>query len=104
MFHDIFDAEILQGDTVADPQHVENGELKRFDIVIANPPFSENYSDIKNHRDRFHFWMPKKKKADFMFVQHMVSVLKDDGRMAVVMPHGVLFRGSEEKKYAPMAC
>jgi type I restriction enzyme M protein len=97
LFHDIFDAEILQGDTVADPQHVDNGELKRFDIVIANPPFSENYSDIKNHRDRFHFWMPKKKKADFMFVQHMVSVLKDDGRMAVVMPHGVLFRGSEEK-------
>lgn len=97
LFHDIFDAEILQGDTIADPQHVDQGELKRFDIVIANPPFSENYSDIKNHRDRFHFWMPKKKKADFMFVQHMISVLKDDGRMAVVMPHGVLFRGSEER-------
>lgn len=97
LFHDIFDAEILQGDTIADPQHVDQGELKRFDIVIANPPFSENYSDIKNHRERFHFWMPKKKKADFMFVQHMVSVLKDNGRMAVVMPHGVLFRGSEEK-------
>tara|TARA_R110002050_G_scaffold195593_1_gene330441 strand:- start:38344 stop:40341 length:1998 start_codon:yes stop_codon:yes gene_type:complete len=97
LFHDIFDAEILQGDTVANPLHVENGELKRFDIVIANPPFSANYSDIKNFRDRFHYWMPKKKKADFMFVQHMVSVLKDNGRMAVVMPHGVLFRGSEEK-------
>jgi type I restriction enzyme M protein len=97
LFHDIFDAEILQGDTLAEPQHVDQGELKRFDIVLANPPFSENYSDIKNHRERFHFWMPKKKKADFMFVQHMVSVLKDDGRMAVVMPHGVLFRGSEEK-------
>lgn len=97
LFHDIFDAEILQGDTIADPQHVDQGELKRFDMVIANPPFSANYSDIKNHRDRFHYWMPKKKKADFMFVQHMVSVLKDNGRMAVVMPHGVLFRGSEEK-------
>jgi len=97
LFHDIFDASILQGDTIANPQHVENGELKRFDIVIANPPFSANYSDIKNFRDRFHYWMPKKKKADFMFVQHMVSVLKDNGRMAVVMPHGVLFRGSEEK-------
>lgn len=97
LFHDIFDATILQGDTIANPQHIENGELKRFDIVIANPPFSANYSDIKNHRDRFHYWMPKKKKADFMFVQHMVSVLKDNGRMAVVMPHGVLFRGSEEK-------
>jgi type I restriction enzyme M protein len=97
LFHDIFDAEILQGDTIANPLHVEDGELKRFDIVIANPPFSANYSDIKNFRDRFHYWMPKKKKADFMFVQHMVSVLKDNGRMAVVMPHGVLFRGSEEK-------
>ncbi|MFT5250016.1 MAG: type I restriction enzyme M protein, partial [bacterium] len=97
LFHDIFDAEILQGDTIANPLHVENGELKRFDIVIANPPFSANYSDIKNFRDRFHYWMPKKKKADFMFVQHMASVLKDNGRMAVVMPHGVLFRGSEEK-------
>lgn len=97
LFHDIFDAEILQGDTIANPLHIENGELKRFDIVIANPPFSANYSDIKNFRDRFHHWMPKKKKADFMFVQHMISVLKDNGRMAVVMPHGVLFRGSEEK-------
>jgi type I restriction enzyme M protein len=97
LFHDIFDAKILQGDTIADPLHVDQGELNRFDIVIANPPFSANYSDIKKHRDRFNFWMPKKKKADFMFVQHMISVLKNDGRMAVVMPHGVLFRGSEEK-------
>lgn len=97
LFHDIFDAKIYQGDTLADPQHVDQGELMRFDMVIANPPFSANYSDIKEHRDRFQYWMPKKKKADFMFVQHMVSVLKDNGRMAVVMPHGVLFRGSEEK-------
>jgi type I restriction enzyme M protein len=97
LFHDIYDAEILQGDTLADPQHIDQGELKRYDIVIANPPFSANYSDIKNFRDRFHYWMPKKKKADFMFVQHMVSVLKDNGRMAVVMPHGILFRASEEK-------
>lgn len=97
LFHDIYASEILQGDTIADPQHIANGELKSFDIVIANPPFSNNYSDIKNFRDRFHYWMPKKKKADFMFVQHMISVLKGNGRMAVVMPHGVLFRGSEEK-------
>ena len=97
LFHDIYDTDILQGDTVADPQHVDQGELKRFDIVIANPPFSENYSDIKHFRDRFQYWMPKKKKADFMFVQHMISVLKDNGRMAVIMPHGVLFRSSEEK-------
>lgn len=97
LFHDIFDAEILQGDTIADPQHKENGELKSFDIVIANPPFSADYSDIKHFRERFQYWMPKKSKSDFMFVQHMISVLKGNGRMAVVMPHGVLFRGSEEK-------
>jgi type I restriction enzyme M protein len=97
LFHEIFDAKIEQGDTLMNPQHLEGGELKRFDIVIANPPFSQNYNDIKEHRERFRFWMPKKKKADFMFVQHMMSVLKDNGRMAVVMPHGVLFRGSEER-------
>lgn len=97
LFHDIYDAKILQGDTIGEPQHVDQGELKRFDIVIANPPFSNNYSDIKKFRDRFHFWTPQKKKADFMFVQHMISVLKDNGRMAVVMPHGVLFRGGEER-------
>jgi len=97
LFHDIFDADILNGDTLADPQHIDKGELMRFDIVIANPPFSQNYNSIPNFRDRYKFWMPKKKKADFMFVQHMISVLKNNGRMAVVMPHGVLFRGSEEK-------
>jgi type I restriction enzyme M protein len=99
LFHEIFDAEVEQGDTLDDPQHIENGELKRFDIVLANPPFSENYADITKHKDRFLLDMPKKKKADFMFVQHMVSVLKDSGRMAVVMPHGVLFRGGEERSY-----
>ena len=97
LFHDIYDAQILNGNTIADPQHIDQGELMRFDIVIANPPFSQNYGDIKNFRDRYKYWMPKKKKADFMFVQHMISVLKNNGRMAVVMPHGVLFRGSEEK-------
>jgi type I restriction enzyme M protein len=97
LFHDVYDADIRQGDTIADPQHYRNGELSRYKIVIANPPFSADYSDIKNYRDRFNFWMPKKSKADFMFVQHMISVLEDNGRMAVVMPHGVLFRGGEEK-------
>ncbi|MCF7791800.1 MAG: type I restriction-modification system subunit M [Victivallales bacterium] len=97
LFHSIYDSNILNEDTLAKPQHIENGELQRFDIVIANPPFSQNYGEIKEHRERYRFWMPKKKKADFMFVQHMISVLKNSGRMATVMPHGVLFRGSEEK-------
>ena len=98
LFHEIFDAQILQGDTILEPQHIDKGEIRTFDIVMANPPFSSDYGSIKNFRDRFTYWMPEKSKADFMFVQHMLSSLKADGRMAVVMPHGVLFRGSDEKK------
>lgn len=101
LLHDIPDADIRQEDTLRHPQHkTENNELKRFDRVLSNPPFSQNYS--KNGIDypgRFAVWMPEKgKKADLMFVQHMVAVLKADGRMATVMPHGVLFRGGEEKE------
>ncbi len=48
-------------------------------------------------KECYHFWMPTKGKADFMFVQH-ISTLKSTGRMAVIMPHGVLFRGGEERK------
>ena len=99
LFHDILDAQIENGDTLNDPKHVEGAELKRFDIVIANPPFSQNYStDNMKFKDRYQFWMPTKGKADFMFVQHMISTLKSTGRMAVIMPHGVLFRGGEERK------
>ncbi len=66
---------------------------------IANPPFSQNYStDSMKFKDRYQFWMPTKGKADFMFVQHIISTLKSTGRMAVIMPHGVLFRGGEERK------
>ncbi len=99
LFHDIMDSQIENGDTIVDPKHTEHGELKHFDIVIANPPFSQNYSTENMHfKDRYQFWMPKKGKADFMFVQHMVSSLKANGRMAVIMPHGVLFRSGEERK------
>jgi len=99
LFHDILDAQIENGDTLNEPKHREGAELKRFDIVIANPPFSQNYSaDTMKFKERYHFWMPTKGKADFMFVQHMISTLKSTGRMAVIMPHGVLFRGGEERK------
>ena len=99
LFHDILDAQIENGDTLNEPKHREGAELKRFDIVIANPPFSQNYStDSMKFKDRYQFWMPTKGKADFMFVQHIISTLKSTGRMAVIMPHGVLFRGGEERK------
>ncbi len=100
LFHNIFDSKILNGDTLLNPLHTENGELKTFDIVIANPPFSQDYTTTNmKYTERFNFRMPTKGKADFMFVQHMVASLNNAGRMAVVMPHGVLYRGGEEKKF-----
>jgi type I restriction enzyme M protein len=100
LFHNIYDSKILNGDTLLNPLHTENGELKTFDIVIANPPFSQDYTTTNmKYKERFNFWMPTKDKADFMFVQHMVASLNNAGRMAVVMPHGVLYRGGEEKKF-----
>jgi type I restriction enzyme M protein len=101
LLHGISHAVIRQQDTLREPQHqADDGQLKRFDRVLANPPFSQNYikKDIK-FPGRFPVWMPEKgKKADLMFVQHMLAVLKADGRMATVMPHGVLFRGGEERE------
>ncbi|MCJ7600489.1 MAG: N-6 DNA methylase [Desulfobulbaceae bacterium] len=100
LLHGISHADIRQQDTIKEPQHLdENNELKRFDRVLANPPFSQNYSKTNlKFPGRFPVMMPEKgKKADLMFVQHMLAVLKHDGRMATVMPHGVLFRGGEEK-------
>lgn len=100
LFHSIYDSKILNGDTLMNPLHIENGELKTFDIVIANPPFSQNYTkDGMKFKERFNFWMPNKGKADFMFVQHMVASVNNAGRMAVVMPHGVLFRAGDERKF-----
>lgn len=103
LFHNIYDSKILNGDTLLTPLHYDSertGELKTFDIVIANPPFSQDYSTTNmKFKERFNYWMPTKDKADFMFVQHMVASLNNNGRMAVVMPHGVLYRGGEEKKF-----
>lgn len=101
ILHGVPDADIRNGDTLAEPQHVEGGELMRFDRVITNPPFSQNYSDEGiPFPERFrHGWCPTNgKKADLMFVQHMLSVLNRNGMVCTVMPHGVLFRGGAEKQ------
>jgi type I restriction enzyme M protein len=100
ILHNISNANIEDGDTLEDPKHLEGSSLKRFDIVIANPPFSQNYSKANmKFQNRFAYgWAPETgKKADLMFVQHMVASLENQGRMATVMPHGVLFRGNNEK-------
>ncbi len=100
LLHGISDAKIEQGDTLREPKHLaESNELRRFDRVLANPPFSQNYTRQNiAYEGRFPVWMPENgKKADLMFVQHMLSVLKSDGRLATIMPHGVLFRGGDER-------
>ena len=102
ILHGILGADIKNEDTLVSPQHIEtNGKLMIFDRVIANPPFSQNYSKTNmKFQDRFLFGFAPEtgKKGDLMFVQHMIASLNPKGKMAVIMPHGVLFRGGEEKK------
>ncbi len=99
ILHNITRFTIENGDTLEDPQILENGQVRKFDRVLANPPFSQNYSRANmKFTNRFREWCPETgKKADLMFVQHMLASLKGDGHMATIMPHGVLFRGGKEK-------
>jgi type I restriction enzyme M protein len=101
LLHGIPDADMQNGDTLVEPMHLHGGQLDRFDRVLSNPPFSLNYTrDGMQHPERFQWgWAPEGgKKADLMFVQHMVSVLRGGrGIAATVMPHGVLFRGGAER-------
>ncbi|MDM7202748.1 MAG: type I restriction-modification system subunit M, partial [Thermodesulfobacteriaceae bacterium] len=100
ILHNIPDAHIENEDTLTHPRFIENGYIKRFDRVLANPPFSQNYSRANMQfpeRFKYGFTPETGKKADLMFLQHMIASLKDDGVMATVMPHGVLFRGGQEK-------
>ncbi|MGY3516485.1 N-6 DNA methylase [Micromonospora sp. PTRAS2] len=100
LLHGIPDAKIENDDTLANPRHAHGGQLDLFDRVLSNPPFSLNYSsDGMRYSNRFRWgWAPERsKKADLMFVQHMVAVLKANGVAATVMPHGVLFRGGAER-------
>jgi type I restriction enzyme M protein len=101
ILHGIPDANIQNEDVLMKPLHLDAGELMRFDRVITNPPFSQNYSkEGMKFPERFPYgFCPETgKKADLMFLQHMLAVLRPGGMMATVMPHGVLFRGGEEKK------
>ncbi|MFA6145529.1 MAG: type I restriction-modification system subunit M [Sulfurimonas sp.] len=88
--------DIKQEDTLEHPQHID----LRFEAIVANPPFSANWSASPLHMsdDRFSQYgvLAPSSKADFAFVQHMVHHLDDNGTMAVVLPHGVLFRGGGE--------
>lgn len=110
LLHGISNAWLENEDTLADPRHVEGGELLRFDRILTNPPFSINWGTAEKNADGQPAWQPRhperfgygqvplgSKKADLMFLQHMLAVCSDQGMVATVLPHGVLFRGGEEK-------
>ncbi|POB13850.1 type I restriction-modification system subunit M [Halobacteriovorax sp. DA5] len=101
--HGVDGARIEWGDTIRNPKLVEDSATMKFEVVVANPPFSldkwgheEASADAYN---RFHRGLPPKTKGDFAFITHMIeTITEDSGRVGVVVPHGVLFRGSSEGK------
>ncbi|GAA8610193.1 type I restriction-modification system subunit M [Helicobacter pylori] len=110
ILHNSADAEIAKGgsSTLSNPLFIENGMLKTFDYVVANPPFSlKNWTDglsidpkskqvINDSFNRFEDGTPPEKNGDFAFLLHIIKSLKDTGKGAVILPHGVLFRGNAE--------
>jgi type I restriction enzyme M protein len=99
--------DIKNEDTLERPQHIDN----RFEAIVANPPFSAKWSAnplfMSDERFSNYGKLAPSSKADFAFVQHMVHQLEDNGAMAIVLPHGVLFRGAAEghiRKYLIENC
>jgi type I restriction enzyme M protein len=91
-------AEIEKGDTIANPQFVKGNQLRTFDFVVMNPPFSvKSWSNgLENDYDRFQYGMPPEKNGDYAFLLHALKSLKSTGKAAIILPHGVLFRGNAE--------
>lgn len=104
ILHDSATAKIFKGNTIADPQWKDdNGALKTFDFAVANPPFSnKNWtSGINPEEDefnRFTWGVPPEKNGDYTFLLHIIKSLKSTGKGAVILPHGVLFRGNAEAR------
>ena len=101
--HEIDNAAIEWGDTINNPRLLEGDQLMKFHIVAANPPFSLDKWGAENavadQYNRFHRGVPPKSKGDYAFISHMIETTYEDiGRVGVIMPHGVLFRGSSEGK------
>ncbi|MGL2748464.1 type I restriction-modification system subunit M [Helicobacter pylori] len=109
ILHNITDADIKGGSsTLSNPLFIENGMLQTFDYVVANPPFSlKNWTDglsidpkskqvINDSFNRFEDGTPPEKNGDFAFLLHIIKSLKNTGKGAVILPHGVLFRGNAE--------
>ena len=91
-------AEIAKGDTITNPQFTSGAQLKAFDYVVMNPPFSvKSWSNGLEHEyDRFEYGRPPEKNGDYAFLLHALKSLKSTGKAAIILPHGVLFRGNAE--------
>lgn len=102
LLHDAKGATIWKGDTIREPKNTDGAILRTFDKVIANPPFSlKNWGKEvadNNSYHRFNYGVPPKSYGDFAFVEHMIASLNNKGKMATVVPHGILFRGGAEGK------
>ncbi|MEZ5592359.1 MAG: type I restriction-modification system subunit M [Gammaproteobacteria bacterium] len=101
--HGMDNARIEWGDTIRSPLLIENDSLMKFEVVVANPPFSlDKWGHDEAANDpfgRFHRGLPPKSKGDYAFISHMIeTITADSGRVGVVVPHGVLFRGAGEGK------
>ncbi|MFH5803199.1 type I restriction-modification system subunit M [Alienimonas sp. DA493] len=101
--HGMDNARIEWGDTIGGPKLLDSDRLMKFEVVVANPPFSldkwgQDEAEADKHR-RFHRGVPPKSKGDYAFISHMIETITEtNGRVIVVVPHGVLFRGSSEGK------
>lgn len=91
-------ADIRKGDTITSPQLLNGAQLRAFDFVVANPPFSvKSWSNgLENDYGRFEFGRPPEKNGDYAFLLHILKSIKSTGKAAVILPHGVLFRGNAE--------
>ena len=101
--HGMDNARIEWGDTIRSPKLIEDDTTMKFEVVVANPPFSlDKWGHDEAGNDpykRFHRGLPPQSKGDYAFISHMIeTTTKDSGRVGVVVPHGVLFRGSSEGK------
>lgn len=91
-------ADIRKGNTIADPKFTNGDNLATFDFVVANPPFSNKTwtNGLDREFGRFEYGMPPEKNGDFAFLLHILKSMKSTGKAAVILPHGVLFRGNKE--------
>ncbi len=100
--HGMDSARLEWGDTINNPKLLEGEGLMKFDIVVANPPFSlDKWGHENAEADRYKRFLrgvPPKTKGDYAFILHMIDTLLPTGRAGVIVPHGVLFRGSAEGK------